>query len=377
MGRSYPHFIFIASLVLWVFVGGAGVIHSKTFGPEFRFPASGQPGWWEGWWTRSEVFKAILREGIPTLGQTRDDEDRVLIGSTELADFVLWALAGVRITDPYTFLQAEFPQLARIELESSSLNRSSISSLPRWRPPSSGRTGEPVQPVQPSDRPRSLKNSQEPLVLIYHTHASESFAPALGAGSSAEAAFSSENERNVVRVGNEIAWMLQELGVPVAHLTDPFDAEGRGGAYHHSEIGVRQALQQYPSLRILLDIHRDSVGREATTVTIDGVSYAKVLLVLGTNRKLTHDNWRRNQAWMDTIGQALEDKYPGLLRKLKDGDADDLTYIRPDRFNQHLSPGAALIEIGGAENTLDEVLRTARVVAEILADLIAAEQYPG
>jgi stage II sporulation protein P len=212
-----------------------------------------------------------------------------------------------------------------------------------------------------------------PLVLIYHTHSEEAFLPELPPGTPAGSAFSDDQSRDVVRVGAELADALfSEYGIPVAHLTTRFDQQGRMDAFVRSLAGVSAVLRQYPTLHILLDVHRDDAPRAETTATVDGRSTARIMIVVGDNETLPEPDWQRNAAWAAELAQAIDRAHPGLLRTYQGRPY----YSDGGRFNQQLSPAALLFEIGGQDNTLAEELRAADLLAGVLAGMIRAGDYP-
>lgn len=185
---------------------------------------------------------------------------------------------------------------------------------------------------------------------------------------------------NITRVGEELARVLQEkYGIATAHLPDAFDRNGLTGSYMESEAGVKAAMNRYPGARILVDVHRDSAPRESTTTVIGGKPVARVMFVVGMgNEHLPHPNWKQNQYFGRALALALDaafppdevgngQRYPRLVRQMKNGDADPWTYVIKGRFNQHLSPHAILIEVGGPGNTMAEALRAARMIAYAVA----------
>lgn len=316
----------------------------------------------------------LLRLGLPLL----DAYDLPpLLNSRGLAGL----LAG---TFPLRILRAQMPVLALEESEGPAPPEA-------WRPlplpyvpPDAGSALAPVSPLPPP---------AHPLVIVYHTHAQESFLPSLkAAGKGGDSPYSGDDRLNVVRVGEELARTLQEqYGIPTLHLWTHFDANGLTGAYMESLKGVEEAMARYASARVLLDIHRDSSGREATVTVVGGKPVARVMFVLGKgNPHLPNPHWRENEAFGDAIARALDaavapdplpasyagtpgQRFPPLVRQLQDGDGDPWTFARDGRFNQHLSPRAILIEIGGPENTVPEALRAARLVARAVAAVLKGE----
>jgi stage II sporulation protein P len=204
-----------------------------------------------------------------------------------------------------------------------------------------------------------------PLVAIYHSHAMESYLPLVkqvSAGSTgkmnAEEAFADDPDITVVKAGQELANILAtKYAVPNVHSRRFHDAGGRVGAYVESANTIERLLAQYPTIKVLLDLHRDSPRRAATTVTVQGRSAARILLLVGSNVTLAHPNWRANLAFANRLHQVMERLYPGLSRGVM---------VKESRYNQHYLPHSVLVELGGVDNSMEEVLHSVRLFAEVL-----------
>lgn len=205
-----------------------------------------------------------------------------------------------------------------------------------------------------------------PQVLIVHTHGSESYTP--------DAAFPytpTENERttdtryNVVRVGDELQSVLEENGVETLHIHDIFDSPAYSGSYDRSLAAIEQAVDEYPSIQVVIDLHRDSILTDdgqayKTSCTIDGQEMAQLMFVVGTDDGgLTHPDWRDNLNYVTGLQYELNRAYPGLMRPVN---------LRTQRFNQHVRTGSMLIEVGSSGNTLPEALAAIRLFGQTLAD---------
>jgi len=128
---------------------------------------------------------------------------------------------------------------------------------------------------------------------------------------------------------------------------------------------VKEYLDKYPSIRLVLDLHRDAArdkeGNQAPlTATVQGRKVAKLMLVVGTNVRLKHPNWPENMSLAVKLHALLEKNYPGICRPIS---------FRNQRFNQDLSPGALLIEVGAAGNDRQEALASAELLAQTILEL--------
>lgn len=207
----------------------------------------------------------------------------------------------------------------------------------------------------------------EPTVLIYHTHAMESYTPQTGEDYTEEVPFrTADLDYNMVSIGTRLAELLEKAGISVLHDTTLHDAASYNGSYTSSRETVEGYLAQYPSIRLVLDIHRDAAedgnGHQvaATAETAQGDT-ARLMLVLGSEAGgLYNPNWQENYALAVKLQAVLEQESPGLCRELR---------LTDQRYNQDLSPGALLIEVGAAGNSHDEALRAMTPLAEAIAAL--------
>jgi stage II sporulation protein P len=223
-------------------------------------------------------------------------------------------------------------------------------------------------PLKDSVSVASVYSSRDPLVLIVHTHGTEAYSVD-GAISfkddGAEIARSRDTGKNVVAVGEVLANELNDHGVPTLHCKVMHDEFQYKDAYSRSEETIRKYLKEYPSIRLILDLHRDAMedgtGKQlCTTVDVKGQKSSQLMMVVGSSAGgLHHPAWQENMALALKLHVQLEKLYPGICRPVS---------FRYQRFNQDLSPGAMLIEVGTAGNTLPQAL----VAAQCLADAIIA-----
>lgn len=207
----------------------------------------------------------------------------------------------------------------------------------------------------------------EPTVLIYHTHAMESYTPQTREDYTEEVPFrTADLDYNMVSIGTRLAELLENAGISVLHDTTLHDAASYNGSYASSRETVEKYLAQYPSIRLVLDIHRDAAedgsGHQvATTAETAQGDTARLMLVLGSEAGgLYNPNWQENYALAVKLQAVLEQESPGLCREL---------HLTDQRYNQDLSPGALLIEVGAAGNSHDEALRAMTPLAEAIAAL--------
>ena len=200
-----------------------------------------------------------------------------------------------------------------------------------------------------------------PAVLIVHTHGTECYTPGPGEEFTQSSPYRTlDDGYNLVSIGDEVARLLEAGGVETIHDRTPHDSPSYNDAYNQSRMSVEEYLERYPSIRMVLDLHRDAAstpsGQLRTLAQVDGEDSAQLMMVVGTDASgLDHPNWPENMALAIKLTALLEKTHPGLTRPIS---------FRSQRFNQDLSPGAMLIEVGAAGNTHAEALRAARALAK-------------
>ncbi len=206
-----------------------------------------------------------------------------------------------------------------------------------------------------------------PQVLIVHTHATESYTmPAGEEYVPSDEWRTLEEDKNMLRVGDEIASVLTDCGLTVLHDRTLHDYPNYSGAYNRSLATVQRYLEEYPSIVYVLDVHRDAVedenGRSYKLLCAEEPKAAQMEFVLGTpGGGAAHENWTQNTKLACAVQESILTDYPTLMRPI---------VLRNSRYNQHLTPGSLLIEVGTAGNSLDEALTSARIFAEHFAKTV-------
>ena len=203
-----------------------------------------------------------------------------------------------------------------------------------------------------------------PQVLVVHTHTTECYN---GDAMSGETERTTDDEKNVVAVGNVICGILEEYGIETVHDTTVHDYPSYQGAYTRALTTINADLKKYPSVKVVLDIHRDAfVYEDGSKLRVaceqNGVSTAKVMLVVGTDSMgLSHPNWRENFSFAAKIQNTAEKMYPGLMRPIN---------VRKERFNMHMTQGSLLLEVGSNGNSLSEAIEGGADVARAIAAVL-------
>lgn len=218
----------------------------------------------------------------------------------------------------------------------------------------------------------SLKlKRDEPQVLIVHTHSSEAYTQdPFDRYEESDANRTEDKNYNVVRVGDELTKKLEECGINVIHDREIYDYPSYTGSYTRSGEAVESYLEQYPSIAIVIDLHRDALGSGdvvyKTQAEVKGRSSAQVMLLVGTGENgLYHPYWQENLKLALYMQNAMDEKYPTLARPIA---------LKKERYNQHLTTGSMIIEVGSSGNTLSEALLAidlfADAVGHALSELI-------
>ena len=204
-----------------------------------------------------------------------------------------------------------------------------------------------------------------PQILILHTHGSEAYSQADGQTYEESDPYrTTDCSHNVVKVGEEMATVFRAHGFQVLHDTTLYDYPAYNGAYERSQAAAERWLAEYPTLRVILDVHRDALvsseGEIYKMVSQEaGEQVAQVMLVVGTDAGGgAHPGWRDNLAFARLLQGNLVRGYRSLARPI---------VLRSSTYNQQLSPGYLLVEVGGHGNTLTEAVAGARLWADNVA----------
>ena len=212
------------------------------------------------------------------------------------------------------------------------------------------------------------KNSALPQVLIMHTHATETYRLNQGLWYPADSTGrSTDLTVNMAAVGAEMARVLNEAGVNTLQDTTLHDYPSYTGSYGRSNATVRRYLEEYPSIKIVLDVHRDAIERDgdriAPVAQVGEEQVAQVMLICGCDNGGNLPDYPQNLRFAAVWEAAMEGAYPGLTRPV----LFDYRY-----YNQDLTTGSLLIEVGGHGNTLEEALAAGRLAAKGLAAALGA-----
>lgn len=214
----------------------------------------------------------------------------------------------------------------------------------------------------------TFEKKNEPQVLIYHTHSQEEYADSVPG----------DRSMTVQGLGDILADILEEkYGLEVLHNTEEFDmVEGeleRSRAYSYAKESLTQILTEYPTIQVVIDLHRDAVPEELHLVTeVDGKPTAKLMFFNGMSENLDGpleslpNPYREdNLAFSLQMLLKAEAYYPGLMRGI---------YLKCYRYNLHLRARSVLVEVGAQNNTYEEAVNAMEPLADILTQVVLSER---
>lgn len=214
-------------------------------------------------------------------------------------------------------------------------------------------------------------DTDQPQVLILHTHTTESYMTYYaGYYNNEDVGRPTDVHKNICAVGEVLANRLRSAGIGVIHDTALYDYPEYTGAYGRSRQTVEEITEKYPSICLVIDLHRDAILRDSVTrvkptVTVDGQKAAQVMLVLGAGESADNPNptWRENVRLGFRLASALAAIEPDLSRPVS---------LTESNYNQHLLPQGAmlLLEIGTDVNTFSEAMVSASLVGDALVSIM-------
>lgn len=207
-----------------------------------------------------------------------------------------------------------------------------------------------------------------PQILIIHTHSSEAYSPAgldqyVASGTSRTL----DPEYSVIRVGDELEKIFEGCGLNVIHDREIYDYPSYTGSYTRSGEAVEAYLQQYPTIKIVIDLHRDALGTDDVIYKVvadeTGSCASQIMLLVGTDDSgLEHPEWQQNLRLALYLQNAVTSQYPTLMRPVQ---------LVSARYNQHLCTGSMILEVGSSGNTLQEALAAIRLFGKAAGPALA------
>lgn len=386
MGRTFL-LMSAMSVVFFILLGTFGIAEKHLH----TSPVSSMKGLASS--LSSQFFIQMVGMELP---HSESESDSPAISAGQVSRFVFQLLTDVNPSDPKSLVAREVPGLGAdnpVLLRIGSGNKTvqapedyhpgtgAADTAPNHTEPNQGEHGSNGEGIgvpgtdgqgqvpgnseqqAQEEEPSAVQPGYKNIVMIYHSHPQESYNPLLG--TSVDNPSSAEAKKNVGLVGELMANELERLGVATLHSYTNYASTVSNYSYNYSykysRETVKTAMAQNGQLEYFIDIHRDSQRHDKTTTTINGNSYAQVYFIIGHG----NENWRRNESFANKIHDRLETSYPGISR----GIWGKTSSQGNGEYNQSLSPQSILIEVGGIDNTEEELQRTSKVLAQIISDL--------
>ena len=216
----------------------------------------------------------------------------------------------------------------------------------------------------------TTKHTQEPLVLVLHTHTSEGYLSKTERyleGDLGEVTYTEDESRNMLAIGKAFVSALDKNGIAAIHCTVMHDDSGLSGSYERAAESIRFFREHYPSIRYVVDLHRDAIltadGEYVrATGEVAGEDVAQILPVVGSNAGgWQHDTWEGNLALALQLREELNQGERNLCRPVM---------LKKATYNQEMAPYAILLEIGTGANSIDEAIAAATLAGEAFAKVI-------
>ena len=314
--------------------------------------------------TLAILFALVLRLGGSDIVQNVSD----FLNEPTISSWIIYLETG-RIVR----FSPSFPAAEVFSMESHAPEMPKLTPLPVFSP----EEGDAVTVKSNTDLEPDLQSlitqplqwdltGDEPTVLILHTHGTESYTKQSGETYRESSAFRTlDKQYNMISLGDHLTQLLEAGGVKVIHDRQLHDYPSYSGSYAHARKSISAYLKEHPSIRLVLDLHRDASGDDTnqmrTKATVNGKPSAQLMLVVGTNGTgLEHPDWEHNLALGLKLHTQCDRIAPGIMRYVN---------LRAQRFNQDLSPGALIVEIGAAGNTHAEALTATEILAEAILAL--------
>ncbi|OEH93685.1 stage II sporulation protein P [Bacillus solimangrovi] len=358
--RLIVYFI-VVMLILFICIGTL-----TSLKPEYRLSSSSVHNWTKKMTGESLVH--FFSYENPYFSQALPDD----YVSPKLTSMIFESATNINFDDPRSFLGRELPYFSiydgeiLVAGEGTDYTNMPFESAPPIEVLLQEREAS-LESLKESDKPKPspvLTTNGKNVVFLYHTHSRESYLPHLPNAKTGDEAY--HHEVNVTMVGERLKQELEARGIGTVvdktDFTQNILSKGihYSRSYDESRPVIKQAINNNKDLQYFFDIHRDWQTKDNTTVTINEEKYARTFFVIGGE----HAKYEKNLQLAKTMHQLLDEKYPGLSRGIttKQGQGTN------GKFNQDLSENALVIEMGGVENSLDEVYRTTEALADVFAE---------
>lgn len=315
--------------------------------------------------SHTNFYQQILNKStasMDTVMNSYEDEDR-----KDLFSLVFKYLTNIDLSNPRTYITSQIPVLDLIDVTSlvakeegpvvvtpGDVKPDQDNASPSQEPAKPDSSGNQVNPVNKPEPPKKTLNSSKPEVLIFHTHTTESYNSEGLKGKN----FSTDLNITVAKVGEELKKELEsKYGVAVIHDMTVHDLV-RDSAYSKSSPTLNSYIKKYPNLKLIIDLHRDGTqSKKAVTAVVNNENYARTMFVVGKTNK----NYKTNEALAKKMNDIFNNLYPGFSRGVM---------YKLGRYNQQYAGKSILLEVGSNYSSLEEALRSAKVIARVVAETV-------
>lgn len=366
--------VIIPMMVMFVIAGMLTALK-----PELRISSSSINGWSQQ--LDTTFFVHLLGFENQYFKQAIDDAEKQPI---KLSTFAFELATSINPNDPRSLLGRELPGFSLFDGEIIVAGEgTNYTNMPyESSPPMEVLLQEREASIESLEKyaesenisPPALTTNGKKVVYLYTTHSRESYLPHLPEGTKPGESYS--HEVNVMTVADKLGKELEKKGIGVQFDATDYTKvlSDKGMKYPQSydvpRPAIKEAMATNRDLKYFIDIHRDSQSHKITTAKINGKDYARTIFIIGGE----HAKYEQNLKLATDLHHLLDEKYPGLSRGVtkKQGQGTN------GKFNQDLSENAILIEMGGMENSLEEVFRTTEAIAEVFSEFYwQAEEVNG
>ncbi|HHV74005.1 MAG TPA: stage II sporulation protein P [Thermoanaerobacterium sp.] len=301
-------------------------------------------------------------------------------------DLTIASMFNLNQRDPLKILKYQIPIIAQID--KGEKNNTSNTQAAENRNANQNKNNEVANEAsKESETNTSVTNvsnvdDSKPLILLYHTHTMESYVATLKNKYVAAYGYDRTNNLNynMVRVGDSLAeYLTKDYGISVLHDRTIHDYN-YDQSYYNSSLSVKKYLEEYPSIKVTIDLHRDGYGsvmqpgvdtipvlsslpnqdyRKKYTMEINGQTVAKIMFIIGSRRTADmNEDWKKNYEFAKQISDKLNELYPGISLGIE--------IHQYAEYNQHFSEKGILIELGSNYNTLEEALNSTPYLAKAI-----------
>lgn len=317
--------------------------------------------------TQGNFYQQILNKStasMDTVMNSYEDEDR-----KDLFSIVFKYLTNIDLSNPRTYITSQIPVLDLIDVTSLVANEEGPvvvtptntgdtttkpdTDTPSTEPPKNDPPGSQVTPVDKPEPPKKTLDPSKPQVLIYHTHTTERY----GANANGKY-FDTDLNTTVAEVGEELKKELEsKYGISVIHDMTIHDTV-RDSAYSKAAPTLSSYVKRYPNLKLIIDLHRDGTpSKTSVTAVMNNENYARTMFVIGNKNK----SYKTNEALARKMNDIFNALYPGFSKGI---------IYKEGKYNQQYSGKSVLIEVGSNQNSLDEAIKSSKLIARVVAETL-------